>query len=146
MVKPGKEMEEWDTAWTPGEKILGSVIDKIGLNKFHRRPNGSDAKRTARLIDVNPGRYENVVFENALHKKLELIANQTSNNLKLDNSSGIERAVILLPWDERFQKGEADNLKSIAKNAFEQCWQGKDGPLRKAEIEVKLVSADAAGR
>ena len=142
MMKPGKDMEEWETAWTPGEQILGSVIDKIGLNKFHRRPTGSDAKRTARLIDVNPARYNNDKFENALHKQLEQIATQTSNNLKLDNSSGIQRAVVLLPCDERFHKKDTDDLKIIAKKTFERCWQEKDGPLRNAEIEIKLVSAN----
>ena len=142
VMKPGKELEDWESAWTPGEQILGSVIDKIGLNKFHRRSTGYDVKRTARLIDVNPNQYDNILAEKALCKKLESIATQTSNNLKLDNSSGIQKAVILLPFDERMQTIEVENIRQLALDIFQDCWHKQDGPLNNAEIEVKLVSAD----
>lgn len=58
VIKPGKSQPDYIHQWTKGEKILARLVDKIGMEKFHRVPKDGETKLAGRLIDVKPSDFE----------------------------------------------------------------------------------------
>lgn len=144
--KAGRTLDWEETTWTEGEKVIGRIIEKIGLNRFHRIAKTGEVQVKGRLIDVRQSDFDNV-HEPEERRKEELvwIAKHVQNELMLVQASQVKRAVLLYPVcsDADSVDYHRDTFKATIQNIFQTEWNGKEnGPLNGIEIEVKLLRVE----
>ena len=92
VIKPGKSQPDYIHQWTKGEEILARLVDKIGMEKFHRVPEDGETKLAGRLIDVKPSDFEFILTQKnsnkgtATKKNVEM-GKENVENSKLSSSS-----------------------------------------------------------
>jgi hypothetical protein len=144
--KAGRTLDWEETTWTEGEKVLSKIIEKIGLNRFHRIAKAGEVQVKGRLVDVKQSDFENV-YEPEERRKEELtwIAKYVQNELLLVHARRVKRAVLLYPVcsDADSVDYHQDTFEATIKDIFEREWNTKEnGPLNDIEIEVKLLRVE----
>mmetsp|Transcript_16763 Transcript_16763/g.21210 ORF Transcript_16763/g.21210 Transcript_16763/m.21210 type:complete len:263 (-) Transcript_16763:164-952(-) len=156
VIKPGKSQPDYIQQWTKGERILARLVDKIGMEKFHRIPKDGETKLAGRLIDVKPSDFEFVLNhtnnnieegddatgewkDDCLMEELTWIANNILRMLIIDKRPNIGAAQIIFPLDPRFEHVKEANMLSFIQGIFQKEWSGAEGPLNGAQIEVIVV-------
>ena len=154
VIKPGKSQPDYIQQWTKGEKILARLVDKIGMDKFHRVPKDGETKLAGRLIDVKPSDFEFLMThgnnkqdldegkpwsDDCLREELTWIADNILRMLVIDQRPNIGVAKILFPLDPRFEHVHQDDIKKFVEGIFCKEWSNTKGPLYGAQIEVVVV-------
>lgn len=165
VIKPGKSQPDYIHQWTKGELILARLVEKIGMEKFHRIPKDGETKLAGRLIDVKPSDFEFILnhtkgeedqgdytsndnndkkwSDDCLTEELTWIANNILRILIIDQRPNIGKAKILFPLDPRFEHVvEEKELSYFIQCIFENQWSNAKGPLFGAEIEIMIVKVD----
>ncbi len=156
VIKPGKSQPDYIQQWTKGERILARLVDKIGMEKFHRIPKDGETKLAGRLIDVKPSDFEFILNhsneeesssggewkDDCLMEELTWIANNILRMLIIDRRPNIGAAKILFPLDPRFEHVDTNSIHSFIRGIFLKEWSNvEEGPLCGAQIEVVVVKA-----
>ena len=161
VIKPGKSQPDYIHQWTKGEVILARLVEKIGMEKFHRVPKDGETKLAGRLIDVKPSDFEFILNhstsnndeesnqeinidkeqweDDCLMEELSWIANNILRTLNLDNRPKIGFARVLFPLDPRFEHVDEKRLSDFIYRIFEKEWSLAKGPLHDADIDVMIV-------
>lgn len=144
--KAGRMLDWEETAWTEGERVLGSIIEKIGLNRFHRIAKTGEVQVKGRLIDVKQSDFESVHEpEERRKKELVWIAKHVQNELFLVHASRVQRAILLYPVcsDVDSVDYHEDTFKATIEEIFHTEWNAKEnGPLNGVDIDVKLLRVE----
>lgn len=158
VTKPGKSQPDYIHQWTKGELILARLVDKIGMEKFHRVPKDGETKLAGRLIDVKPSDFEFILnhrieneapdeenkpwSDDCLMEELTWIANNILRILIIDHRPKIGIAKVLFPLDPRFEHVKENELLRFIDSIFQKEWSDTDGPLHGANIEIIIVKEE----
>lgn len=160
VIKPGKSQPDHIQQWTKGERILAKLVDRIGMDKFHRIPKDGETKLAGRLIDVKPSDFEFILShpnnntnceeenggewnDDCLMQELTWIANNILRILIIDGRPKIGAAKILFPLDPRFDHVNENSILEFIQGIFVKEWSCAEGPLHGAQIEVVVVQTQA---
>lgn len=144
VIRPGREFEDWETLWTPGEDVMNRVVHRIGLDKFHRV--GKDLKLMGHLVDIvrsdtlkENQRLENHNWETTLREDLAMTTSRVLSQLKLNRAAPLAKATVVVPIEEIYAKVDQEQLKSVIESVLHVKWVQVDGPLKGADVSVELV-------
>lgn len=144
--KAGRTLDWDDTQWTEGEKILGKIIDKIGLHKFHSIAKKGEVQVKGRLIDVKQSDFENVQKpEDRRKEELTWIANYIQNELILVQANQVKKAYFLYPVYSDLDNADyhQDDFNITIEDIFRKEWNKKDAsPVKGVDIEIKLLRVE----
>lgn len=137
---PGKSFDDWETRWTPGERILSKFIEKIGLQNFHRLPKQGEVRLNGKLVDVKQKNFEIYTSEvEQLMKEYTWIAENVKQHFNLYATKAVSEAVVLCPSRFEGDNEEMVDLAHMLQEIFDQEWTKKEGPLHGVVVKVKTV-------
>jgi hypothetical protein len=88
LMKPGKSQPDHIHQWTKGEVILASLVEKIGMDKFHRVPKDGETKLAGRLIDVKPSDFEFILNHTDVSEVTDASSSSTGEEGKETETAG----------------------------------------------------------
>lgn len=145
VVRPGRELKDWETLWTAGEYVMNEVVERVGLEKFHLV--GTNVRLRANLIDISQqnqkqeekenGHGDNEDWQSTLKDDLTMVATRVASHLRIKRAANLSKATVIVPVEDKYAKMDRSTLTSLIEDVLNDTWA--NGPLQDADVCVELV-------